>query len=163
MVSNADGSARTRLPCPNATSAGGVPLPNINGGSLAEYERSSQMKPWMKVLILTLLVAVPAFLLSPVLFPPAEVGSEPSAAQIPFFMFLGAADAVLLGLGVSFLVFGLPVFGKVSPHSRVRAGYVPRNRLPDGLLVAAPEPERLDPNRGLADALVHRLPLPPAA
>ena len=64
------------------------------------------MKLWMKVLIVTLLVAVPAFLLGPVLFPPADVGSEPSAAQIPFFMFLGAADAVLLGLGVSFLIFG---------------------------------------------------------
>jgi hypothetical protein len=121
MVSNAGGSARTRLPCPNATSAGDVPLPNINGGSLAEYERSSQMKLWMKVLIVTLLVAVPAFILGPVLFPPADVGSEPSAAQIPFFMFLGAADAVLLGLGVSFLVFGLPVLRKVSPDSRVRA------------------------------------------
>jgi hypothetical protein len=46
MVSSAGGSARTRLPCPNATSAGGVPLPNTNGGSLAEYERSSQMKLW---------------------------------------------------------------------------------------------------------------------
>ncbi|CAN5278644.1 hypothetical protein BH18ACT10_BH18ACT10_18500 [soil metagenome] len=36
-------------------------------------------------------------------------------------MFLGAADAILLGLGVSFLVFGLPVLRMVSPDSRVRA------------------------------------------
>lgn len=79
------------------------------------------MKRWMKVLIVTLLVAVPAVILGPVLFPPADVGSEPSAAQIPFFMFLGAADAILLGLGVSFLVFGFPVLRKVSPDSRVRA------------------------------------------
>jgi hypothetical protein len=79
------------------------------------------MKRWMKVSIVTLMVAVPAFVLGPVLFPPADVGSEPSAAQIPFFMFLGAADAILLGLGVSFLVFGLPVLRKVSPDSRLRA------------------------------------------
>ena len=79
------------------------------------------MKRWMKVSIVTLVVAVPAFLLGPILFPPADVGSEPSAAQIPFFMFLGAADAILLGLGVSFLVFGLPVLRKVSPDSRLRA------------------------------------------
>ncbi len=79
------------------------------------------MKRWMKVLIVTLLVAIPAFLLGPVLFPPADVGSEPSAAQIPFFILLGAVDAVLLGLGVSFLVFGLPVLRKVSPDSRARA------------------------------------------
>jgi hypothetical protein len=79
------------------------------------------MKRWMKVTIVTLMVAVPAFVLGPVLFPPADVGSEPSAAQLPFFMFLGAADAILLGLGVSFLVFGLPVLRKVSPDSRLRA------------------------------------------
>ena len=79
------------------------------------------MKRWMKVTIVTLVVAVPAFVLGPVLFPPADVGSEPSAAQLPFFMFLGAADAILLGLGVSFLVFGLPVLRKVSPDSRLRA------------------------------------------
>jgi hypothetical protein len=79
------------------------------------------MKRSMKVTIVTLMVAVPAFVLGPVLFPPADVGSEPSAAQIPFFMFLGAADAILLGLGVSFLVFGLPVLRKVSPDSRLRA------------------------------------------
>lgn len=79
------------------------------------------MKRWMKVTIVTLMVAVPAFVLGPVLFPPADVGSEPSAALIPFFMFLGAADAILLGLGVSFLVFGLPVLRKVSPDSRLRA------------------------------------------
>ena len=37
------------------------------------------MKRWTKVLIVTLSVAVPAFLLGPVLFPPADVGSEPLA------------------------------------------------------------------------------------
>ena len=79
------------------------------------------MKPWMKVLIVTLSVAIPAFLLGPVLFPPADVGSEPSATQIPFFIFLGAVDAILLGLVGSFLVFGLPVLRKVSPASRARA------------------------------------------
>jgi hypothetical protein len=79
------------------------------------------MKTWVKVLIVTLLVAVPAFILGPVLFPPADVGSAPSAAQILFFMFLSAADAILLGLGVSFLFFGLPVLRKVSPDSRSRA------------------------------------------
>jgi hypothetical protein len=79
------------------------------------------MKTWMKVSITTLLVAVPAFVVGPLLFPPADVGSEPSTAQLPFFMFLGAADAVLLGLGVSFLLFGFPLLRKVSPDLRARA------------------------------------------
>lgn len=79
------------------------------------------MKTWMKVLIVTLLVAVPAFLIGPVLFPPAEGGPMPTSGQLPFFMFLGVTDALLLGLGISFLVFGLPVLLRVSPDSRLRA------------------------------------------
>lgn len=79
------------------------------------------MKTRIKVAALTIAVAVPALLLSPVLFPPADVGVEPTSGQIPFFLFLGLSDAVLLGLGVSFLIFGLPVLRKVSPDSRARA------------------------------------------
>ena len=125
------------------------------------------MKRWMKVTIVTLMVAVPAFVLGPVLFPPADVGSEPSAAQIPFFMFLGAADAILLGLGVSFLVFGLPVLRKVSPDSRLRAwamylaiGYLMVSWWPY-LGVAVPGHGRFQRPRPAGVAL-HRLHLPPA-
>ena len=78
------------------------------------------IKPWIKVLIVTLVVAVPAFLLGPVLFPPAEVGMEPPTGQIPSFILLGVWDAVFLGLGVAFLLFGMPVLRKVSPDSSVR-------------------------------------------
>ena len=70
---------------------------------------------------ITLAVAVPAFLLGPLLFPPAEGSPTPTAGQMPFFLFLGVGDAVLLGLGVVFLIFGLPVLRKVSPDSRARA------------------------------------------
>jgi len=79
------------------------------------------MKTRPKAAIITVPVAVVAFLLSPILFPPADTGVEPTAAQIPFFVFLGVGDAVLLGLGVSFLVFGYPLLRKVSPDSKVRA------------------------------------------
>ena len=76
------------------------------------------MKTWMKVAIITTLVAVPAFVLGSILFPPAEIGVEPTAGQMPFFLFLAAGDAILLGLGVSFV---LSVLRKVSPDSRLRA------------------------------------------
>lgn len=79
------------------------------------------MKPWIKVLIVTLVVAVPAFVLGPVLFPPAEVGIEPTAGQIPYVILLAAWDALFLGLGVAFLLYGMPVLRKVSPDSSVRA------------------------------------------
>ena len=79
------------------------------------------MKTRIKVAAITIAVAVPAFLLGPVLFPPAEGGPTPTAGQMPFFLFLGIGDAVLLGLGVAFLIFGLPVLRKVSPDSKMRA------------------------------------------
>jgi hypothetical protein len=79
------------------------------------------VKTWIKVLIVTVLVAAPAFLLGPVLFPPADLGVEPTRGQMPFFLFLAVGDAVLLGLGVSFLLFGYPVMRQVSPDSKVRA------------------------------------------
>lgn len=79
------------------------------------------MKTWMKVAIVTTLVAVPAFALGPTLFPPADTGVEPTASQLPHFLFLAAGDALLLGLGVSFLLFGFPVMREVSPDSRLRA------------------------------------------
>ena len=79
------------------------------------------MKTRTKAAIITVPVAVVAFLLSPILFPPADTGVEPTAAQIPFFVFLGVGDAVLLGLGISFLVFGYPMLRRVSPDSRARA------------------------------------------
>ncbi len=79
------------------------------------------MKTWMKVAAITVTVAIPAFFLGPVLFPPADVGVTPTAAQLPLFLFLAVTDALLLGLGVSFLLFGLPVLRRVSPDSKARA------------------------------------------
>jgi hypothetical protein len=79
------------------------------------------MKTWMKVAIITAIVAVPAFVSGPILFPPADIGVEPTAGQMPFFLFLAVGDAVLLGLGVSFIFFGLSVLRQVSPDSKLRA------------------------------------------
>jgi hypothetical protein len=36
-------------------------------------------------------------------------------------LFLSVGDALLLGLGVAFLIFGLPVLRRVSPDSKARA------------------------------------------
>jgi hypothetical protein len=40
---------------------------------------------------------------------------------MPFFMVVGFFEALALGLGVSFLIFGLPLVRKVSADSRLRA------------------------------------------
>lgn len=79
------------------------------------------MKTWTKVLIVTVTVALPAMMLGPVIWPPAEGGPEPTAGQLPFFIFLAAMESVLLGLGVSFLIFGLPLVRRFAAGSSVRA------------------------------------------
>ena len=79
------------------------------------------MKTWMKVLFVTALFSVPAFLLGPVIWPPAAGGPEPSAGQLPFFVVLFAIEALAFGLGISFLAFGLPLVRKAAGGSRLRA------------------------------------------
>ena len=79
------------------------------------------MRTWVKVLILTVLIAVPAMMLGPVIWPTPEGGAAPTAGQMPYFIVLVLWDGVLLGLGISFLLFGWPVIRDVSPDSRARA------------------------------------------
>ncbi len=79
------------------------------------------MKMWMKVAIVTLVVAVPAMMLGRVIWPPAEGGPIPTGGQMPFFIFLAAAEALVFGLGVSFLLFGLPAMRRLATGSASRA------------------------------------------
>ena len=79
------------------------------------------MKPWVKVFLVTVIIAAPAMVLGPVLWPPAEGGPEPTGGQLPFFIFLALMESVLFGLGISFLLFGLPTVRRVSADSKVRA------------------------------------------
>jgi len=51
-------------------------------------------------------IAVPAMMLGPVIWPNPEGAAAPTAAQMPYFLLLALRDGVLLGLGVSFLLFG---------------------------------------------------------
>jgi hypothetical protein len=79
------------------------------------------MNTAVKVALITVGVAVPAFFLGPVLFPAADLGIEPNAIQLPFFLSLAVGDALLLGLGVAFLLFGFPAVRRAAPGSRRRA------------------------------------------
>ena len=72
------------------------------------------MKTWMKVAMVNVVVAAPAFFLDSALSPLADTGGELTTGQIPFFLSLAVGDALLLGLVVSFLLFGLAEMRKVS-------------------------------------------------
>ncbi len=74
-----------------------------------------------KALLTTVGAAVPAFLLGPIIWPVADIGVQPTAAQLPAFLLLAVGDALLFGAGVTFVAFGLPLVRRVAPGSRVRA------------------------------------------
>ena len=79
------------------------------------------MKTWIKASIITALFGVPAFVLGPVIWPPAAHGPELSAAQLPFAIAIFAIEALGFGLGISFLALGLPAVRRAADGSRARA------------------------------------------
>ena len=83
--------------------------------------RSSSRRTWLPVLVLTVIIAVPAFLVNPIVWSPAPDGPVPTAAQLPYLIAMDLMQAVFLGLGVSFLLFGLPIMRNISPDSKTRA------------------------------------------
>src|SRR5919202_3379798 len=90
------------------------PAVEVPGGA-----HDSRRSTWIKGVLIILVVTIPAFVLGPVIWPP--LGMEPTPGQIPFFMVESFFEAIALGLGVTFLVLGLPVVRRVEPDLRLRA------------------------------------------
>ena len=79
------------------------------------------MKTFTKVVIITLVFAIPAFLLGRVIWPPDPMLSTPTSMQLPFFIFLSALEAITFGLGVSFIIFVGPMIKLVPTEWRTKA------------------------------------------
>ena len=80
------------------------------------------MKTPTKVVIVTLVVGVLGFLTEangPLgsFWAPSPTIPQAAGAQVPLFMLLGAAEALALGLGVSFLLFGYSTLKANAPAS----------------------------------------------
>jgi Na+-driven multidrug efflux pump len=88
-------------------------------GGTGDARRST----WIKVVAVTLIAAVAAMVAGPILWPTSDppLFPEPAAAQVPFFVLLQVVTCLTFGLGVSFLLFGLPVVRGASADSMVRA------------------------------------------
>jgi len=77
-------------------------------------------RTWVKVLAVTLLVTIPAFLVGSAIWHPVRIEPSPGQ-QLPFFMVVSFFETVTLGMGVSFLIFDLPLVRRVSAESKLRA------------------------------------------
>ena len=73
------------------------------------------MKPWIKVLFVTLLFGIPAFIVGPLIWPPA---AAPGSNLLPFFLFLSFIESLTFGLGIAFLIFGWPQLLRLSAGSK---------------------------------------------
>jgi hypothetical protein len=84
---------------------------------------ASRRSTWIKVVVVTLTTAVAAMVVGPILWPTSHppLFPEPTAAQLPFFIVVQVVTSLTFGLGVSFLLFGLPVVRRVSADWKLRA------------------------------------------
>lgn len=78
------------------------------------------MKTWPKALLMTLAVALPAFAIGPIIWPPETHGAAPLGLQRILLMTLAAIEALALGLGIAFIGYGLPLVQRAAPESRMR-------------------------------------------
>jgi hypothetical protein len=78
---------------------------------------------WLKWLIVTLVLAVIAFLASPsgplgTFWRPSAQIPNPAGLQLPLLILLNIAEVITFGLGVSFLIFGYPLVRSALPASK---------------------------------------------
>src|SRR5688572_1571342 len=78
------------------------------------------MKTSTKAAVITLIVAIPAFVTGRMIWPPAEGGAAPTASQLPHLMVLSGVEAIALGLGVAFLILAWPMVRRVPSADRKR-------------------------------------------
>lgn len=79
------------------------------------------MKPWVKVFLITVALAIPAMMLGRVIWPPSPEGPEPTSGQLPFFIGASVIEAIAFGLGVAFLIFGFGPLSRAMGGSKVMA------------------------------------------
>jgi hypothetical protein len=78
---------------------------------------------WIKWLVVTLVLAVIAFLASPNgplggFWRPSADFPPPTDAQLPLFILLNVAEALTFGFGISFLIFGYPLMQTILTASK---------------------------------------------
>jgi len=92
----------------------------------SQATRNGTGQNWVNWLIVTLVLAVIAFLASPngplgSFWRPSSDAPPPTGAQLPLFILLNVAEVLAFGIGVSFLVFGYTAVQRVLPQSKALA------------------------------------------
>ena len=72
------------------------------------------MRSSLKFGLIVVAAGTAAFLLTPTLFPPNPNAGPPAAGLIPYFIALSVIESAFFGVGVGFLLFGLPKMRRVA-------------------------------------------------
>lgn len=75
------------------------------------------MKLWVKFLLITFILGIPAFVLGPMIWTPSQ-DAKPTSGQLPFFIFLSLVEALLFGFGVAFIICSWSLVKKDSNQSK---------------------------------------------
>jgi hypothetical protein len=73
----------------------------------------------VKFLLITLAAGIPAFLLTPTLFPAPPDAPVPTDTQMIYFLGITAVETLFFGAGLAFLLLGVPMMRRVSRISGV--------------------------------------------
>jgi hypothetical protein len=79
------------------------------------------MRTNVKFSLITVAAGVPAFLLTPVLFPVNPNVAAPPDSLLPSFIILAIIESLFFGIGIAFLALGLPMMRRVASVSGVPA------------------------------------------
>ncbi len=79
-----------------------------------------------KVIAITVVFGIAALATGPALWPPSPMIHMPTPTQLPFYILLSIIECLLFGLGIAFLIFGLPLVrrSQVIPPRNALAMYL---------------------------------------
>jgi hypothetical protein len=77
------------------------------------------MRTSLKFALITVAAGVPAFFLTPILFPTNPKIAPPGPELIPYFLTLAVIESLFFGIGVAFLALGFPMMRRVASISGV--------------------------------------------
>lgn len=75
---------------------------------------------WVKMVLVTIVIGIPAFFLGPVIWPPSP-DIQPTQSQIPYLIALSLVEAFVFGFGIAFIIYGWPRMKKVAGKSALAA------------------------------------------
>lgn len=91
--------------------------------AVTQYPGQGARGSCIKWLVVTIVLAVIAFLASPNgplggFWRPSADFPQPTAGQLPLFIFLNVSESLAFGFGVAYLIFGYPLIRNILPASK---------------------------------------------